>query len=430
MAHLDTRAPRLAALQHRDFRLLWFGQLISTIGSYMQLIAVNWHVYELLKDDTYSLSLLGRDFALGAGALGLGTLGLVRILPVILFALVGGMVADVRDRRQVLIWTSVAAALFAAILASLTLTGRISVGSIYLLTAAGAAATAFVEPAQQALIPNLVPRQHLTNAISLNYLLLQIARITGPALAGVLVSLFSLGTVYTLDTLTFLVVIVALLLMRYRKPTTGETSGLGWQALLDGLKYTYRTKLIWSTMILDFLATFFASARTMLPIVASEVLGVGVAGYGLLATAQPVGAVLTGAVLALRRDIQRQGTVLLVSVAVYGLATALFGISTSFILSYLLFGLTGAGDTLSTVIRATLRQVLTPDQLRGRMTSVNMVFFMGGPQLGELEAGLVAAAFGAPLGIFTGGIATVLLTGWVAWKYPALRKYTNQPDGS
>jgi MFS family permease len=181
-------------------------------------------------------------------------------------------------------------------------------------------------------------------------------------------------------------------------------------------------------MILDFLATFFASARTMLPIVASEILGVGVAGYGLLATAQPVGAVLTGAVLALRRDIQRQGLVLLVSVAVYGLATALFGISTSFILSYLLFGLTGAGDTLSTVIRATLRQVLTPDELRGRMTSVNMVFFMGGPQLGEMEAGLVAAAFGAPVAIFTGGIATVLLTGWVAWKYPALRRYTHQPD--
>jgi len=133
-------------------------------------------------------------------------------------------------------------------------------------------------------------------------------------------------------------------------------------------------------------------------------------------------------VLALRRDIQRQGVVLLVSVAVYGLATALFGISTSFALSYLLFGLTGVGDTLSTVIRATIRQVLTPDQLRGRMTSVNMVFFMGGPQLGEMEAGLVAAAFGAPFAIVTGGIATVLLTGWVAWKYPGLRKYTNQAD--
>jgi len=176
-------------------------------------------------------------------------------------------------------------------------------------------------------------------------------------------------------------------------------------------------------MMLDFLATFFSSARTMLPIVAGDVLGVGAAGYGLLATAQPVGAVLTGVVLSLRREIRRQGLVLLVSVAVYGLATALFGLSTVFALSYLFFGLTGAADTVSTVIRGTIRQLVTPDRLRGRMTSVNMIFFMGGPQLGELEAGLVASLFGAPFAIVTGGLATVLLTGWIAWRYPQLRRY-------
>ena len=136
--------------------------------------------------------------------------------------------------------------------------------------------------------------------------------------------------------------------------------------------------------------------------------------------------VLAGTVLSLRRDIYKQGLALLGGVAVYGLATALFGLSTNFALSYLLFGLTGAGDTVSTVIRATIRQVITPDRLRGRMTSVNMIFFMGGPQLGEVEAGLVAAAFGAPFAIVTGGLATVLLTGWVAWKYPRLRNYTSQ----
>jgi MFS family permease len=150
-----------------------------------------------------------------------------------------------------------------------------------------------------------------------------------------------------------------------------------------------------------------------------------VQGYGLLATAQPIGAVLAGSILALRREIQRQGMVLLISVVIYGLATAFFGLSTVFALSFLLFGLTGAADTVSTVIRATLRQVMTPDHLRGRMTGVNMIFFMGGPQLGELEAGLVAAVFGAPFAIVTGGLATVLLTGWVAWKYPRLRTYTN-----
>jgi MFS family permease len=126
----------------------------------------------------------------------------------------------------------------------------------------------------------------------------------------------------------------------------------------------------------------------------------------------------------LRKDIHRQGIVLIVCVAIYGLATALFGVSTLFVLAFVLLALTGAADTVSTVIRATLRQLLTPDHLRGRMTSVNMMFFMGGPQLGELEAGLVAALWGAPFSILSGGVATVLLTAWVAWKYPQLRRYT------
>jgi MFS family permease len=164
----------------------------------------------------------------------------------------------------------------------------------------------------------------------------------------------------------------------------------------------------------------------MLPIVADEILGVGVRGYGLLATAQPVGSLIAGIVLSLRRDIYRQGAVLLLSVAVYGLATVFFGLSSSFALSYLLFAVTGAGDTVSTVIRGTIRQLMTPDYLRGRMTGINMMFFMGGPQLGELEAGIVAALFGVPFAIVSGGVATVLLTGWVAWKYPQLRNYTSK----
>jgi MFS family permease len=178
-------------------------------------------------------------------------------------------------------------------------------------------------------------------------------------------------------------------------------------------------------MLLDFFATFFSSARTMLPLIADGILGTGPLGYGLLSAAQPVGAVVAGAIMALRKDVYRQGVVLLVSVAIYGVATAIFGITTSFALAFVMLALTGAGDTVSTVIRGTVRQIMTPDNLRGRMTGVNMIFFIGGPQLGELEAGLVAAAFGAPFAILTGGIATVLLTGWIAWKYPRLRDYTS-----
>jgi MFS family permease len=319
------------------------------------------------------------------------------------------------------------AALCAAALATVTLTGHASVVALYLLTAAGTAVTAFDEPALQSLVPHLVPRRHLANAVSLNTLLWQIGTVVGPAVAGVLVSLFNIGLVYAINAATFLWLLGAVALMQYRGVIHESAPRPSWASLVEGVRFTYRTRLIWSTMLLDFLATFFSSARTMLPIVADSILGVGVQGYGVLATAQPLGAVLAGIVLSWRKSIVRQGAVLLVSVVVYGLATAFFGLSTVFELSYVLFALTGAGDTVSTVIRATIRQILTPDHLRGRMSGVHMILAMGGPQLGELEAGLVAALLGAPFAIVTGGAATVLLTAWIAWRSPALRHYRQGP---
>ncbi len=419
-------SPRLAALRYRDFRLLWLGQLISMVGSQMQQIGVNWHVFALLQGQQITLEILGRQVDLGTEALGLGGLGLVRILPILVFALVGGMLADVFNRRHLMMWTQLAALLFALALALLTWTDRVTVGAIYLLTAAGAATAAFDNPARQSLVPNLVPPEHLANAVSLNTLQWQVGSILGPALAGLLIARLDIGLVYGLNALTFLAVLLALWRMSYRGRTSADLSGLSWRAFLEGIHFVYRTRIIWSTMLLDFLATFFSSARTMLPLVASQLLHLGPQGYGLLATAQPVGSVVAGLALALRRTIRRQGLVLLASVAVYGLATALFGVSTVFVLSYLLFALTGAADTVSTVIRGTLRQLLTPDHLRGRMTAVNMAFFMGGPQLGEVEAGLVASVFGVSFAIVSGGLATVLLTLWVAWRYPSLRRYTGE----
>jgi MFS family permease len=421
----DTPTPRMVALRHHDFRLLWFGQLVSTVGSQMQIIAINWHIFELLRGQSYAVNIFGREISLGAEALGLGTLGLVRVIPIVAFALLGGMLADSVDRRRMMILTQSAAAVFAFILAAITLAGRESIAAIYLLTAAGAATQALDSPARQALVPNLVPAKHLTNAISLNTLIWQIGTIVGPAVAGVMVGAFNIGLVYLVDSFSFVAVIVALLGMQYRGRVEASSGGLGWAALVEGLRFTFRTRIIFSTMLLDFFATLFSSARTMLPIIAADVLCVGAQGYGILATGQPAGALIAGAVMALRKDVFRQGVVLLVSVAVYGLATAFFGITTVFVLSYFLYALTGAGDTVSTVIRNTIRQLNTPDRLRGRMTGVNMIFFMGGPQLGELEAGLVAAVFGVPFAIFTGGIATVLMTGWVAWRYPRLRNYVN-----
>jgi MFS family permease len=426
--------PRLTALRSHDFRLLWLGEFVSITGSQMQIFAINWHVSELLRGEMINVG--NTDIVLSAPALGLGLLGLARVIPIILFALVGGVLADAVDRRKLMIGTRITAAVLASMLALATFTGNESIGTIYLVTAALAATTAFDNPARQSLVPSLVPREHLANAVSLNTLMWQIATIVGPAVTGLLVANFNIGLVYAINAVTFFVAIIALALLRYRGGRTSISGGIGWGALVEGLRFTFGTPIIRGTMLLDFLATFFSSAQTMLPIVARDILGVGAEGYGLLATAQPIGSVIAGSIVALRKDIKRQGAVLLASVAVYGGATTLFGLSTSFILSYVFFALTGAGDTVSTVIRGTVRQMMTPDHLRGRMVSVNMIFFMGGPQLGELEAGLVAALFsanpalGASFAIVTGGIATVLLTGVIAWKYPRLRQYTSQPEAT
>lgn len=414
---------RLPALHFRDYRLLWIGLFVSTVGSQMQFTAVNWQVYELLRGQTYTLSVFGRTIDLGAEALGLGTLGLVRVIPIILFALAGGLLADTRNRRQLLIITQVASTVLAGLLAFLTLTGLVTIPWIYLLTAALAGVAAFEQPSRQSLVPHLVSREAFANAVSLNTLMFTGASVLGPALGGVVLAYAGAGSVYLLNAVSFLAILLSLAFLQYRGQAAVSATGLGLGALLEGLRFTFRTPMIWSTMMLDFLATFFSSARTMLPIVAGDILGLGPVGYGWLSAAQPIGSIIAGSVAALNSDMKRQGAVLLISVLIYGAATALFGLTASVILAFFFLALTGAADTVSTVIRGTLRQLMTPDELRGRMTSVNMVFFMGGPQLGELEAGLVAAAFGVPFAIVSGGIATVVLTLLIAWKYPVLRRF-------
>lgn len=426
---MSYKPSRLVALQYRDFRLLWFGQAVSAIGSQMQMIAVNWHIYSLLREDVQVVEILGRTFELDSGALGLGTLGLVRVFPIMLFALLGGVLADIVERRKLLLWADTLSAVFALILAVITFTGHVTVPLIYILSAALSAVNTLGVPARQSIVPNLVPKHHMANAVSLNTLIFQIGNIVGPAIGGVLVGWFNrIEILYALNAISYGATIVALILMRHRSKAASADGRLDWATAVEGLKFMYNTPILWGTVLLDFFATLFSSARTMLPIVADQILGVGPTGYGILATAQPVGALLTGIILSLRRDIQRQGYALLGGVIVYGLATALFGVSTFFTFSYVLFALTGAGDTISTVIRGTLRQVITPDHLRGRATSVSMIFFMGGPQLGELEAGLAAAFFGVPFAIFTGGVATVLLTLWVGWRYPQIRNYTGEKE--
>ena len=409
-----------AALQHRNFRLLWGGLLVSFSGSFMQAAAVLWHVSLLVPEDRRALAL--------------GMVGLVRIVPIIVFSLVSGVAADAFDRRRLMLVTQTVMAVLAAILAVLTFRGLSAVWPIYLLAACSSAAGAFDLPARQALVPNLVPREHLPNAISLNTIMVQVASVAGPATGGLVIAGAGVGWVYAFNAFSYLMVIVALLMMRIdAAPHPDGHSRRGdftLSAALEGLRFVFRSPLIRSTMLLDFFATFFSSATALLPLFAQDVLRVGARGYGWLYAAPAAGAVLASAVMVRAVDlIEHRGNVLVAAVVVYGAATVGFGVSRAFWLSFACLAATGAADTISMVFRNLIRQLETPDRLRGRMTGVNMVFFMGGPQLGELEAGLVANWFGPIVSVVSGGIGCLVATACVAAVTPPLRAYrrTAQP---
>ncbi len=270
----------------------------------------------------------------------------------------------------------------------------------------------------------------MAQAYGLFALLWQVGTLAGPPLAGVALALAGPGAVYAVDAASFVGVALAARALSVRDRARVERQTLSWAALTEGVRVARRTPLIRDTLLIDLYATFFASARSMLPLVAVQFLHAGALGYGLLATAQPVGAALTGLALALRRDIRRQGRVLLISVAAFGAAWALFGLAApvSFALAYAFYALTGVADTVSYVIRTTIRQLLTPDDARGRMAGLHLLLGSGGPELGELEAGLVASVAGIPAAIVAGGLVTVVLTAWVAQRRPALRAYTG-PSG-
>lgn len=399
------------ALRHRNFRLLWFGQLVSFSGSMMQSAAVLWHVALLVPPEDKGMAL--------------GLVGLARLVPLLGLSLVSGVVADAMDRRLLMLLTQSAMTIASLALAVLTFRGLESTGPIYLLTALGFAAGAFDAPARQALVPNLVPREHLPNAISLNTIMFHLAAVSGPAAGGLVIAGLDLGWAYLLNAASFLAVIASLLLMRdVKEPPREDRPPVSLGAALEGLRFVFTRPLIRSTMLLDFFATLFASATALLPIFAQDVLQVGARGYGWLSAAPAVGSVLTSLALARHAErIDRRGRVLLVAVAIYGLATIAFGLSTAFWLTFASLMVVGAADTVSTVLRNLIRQLETPDHLRGRMTSVNMIFFMGGPQLGEVEAGAVASWIGAPLSVVTGGLGTLAATAWFAVKEPALRAY-------
>jgi MFS family permease len=397
------------ALKHRRFTLLWGGLIISVVGSQMQQWVLFWQISTLSK-----------------APIAVSIVGGVRFVAVLAFSLVGGLVADRYNRRLIMFLTQSVMMLVALALGLLTLMHVIQLWNIYALTAIAATAGAFDLPARQSLVPNLVPGEDLPSAFSLTSIAFSVGSILGPALSGIVIGYWGTGAAYLLNAVSFLAVILALIFMG-AVPQLATRSKTGLKAALldirDGIRFIRHQPLILSSMILDFFATFFASANTLLPYFSQYVLHVNEFAYGWLAAAESIGSVLVGLIISQFNVVRRQGTLLTGSVVVFGLATILFGLARIYALVFFALALAGAADSVSTIIRNTIRNLNTPDSMRGRMTGVNQIFFMGGPQLGEVEAGAAAQAFGVPFAIFSGGIGTILIVALIAARWPVLLRY-------
>ena len=400
-----------SSLKHKNYRLFTGGYLISRIGSEMQAVAVAWQIYTLT-----------------GSAFSLGIIGLSRFLPVITLAPVAGIAADKIDRKKIIMVTQILMMVFSLALAftTFTKTKNVSPLLIYLLIGLNSLAGVFDTPTRQSYITSLVPAKDFLNAVSLNVLVFQTAIVLGPSISGFVIAYLGIGSVYLINAVSFLGVIFALMAIRDTKALVNNKVSWSLSSLKTGLSFVFKTPIIYSTMLLDFFATFFASATVLLPVFAKDILNVGPKGLGLLYAASSVGAVTAGIGISSVKNIKHQGRILIAAILCYGLATILFGLSRSFYLSLIFLFIAGAGDAVRTIIRNTMRQLITPDHLRGRMVAVNMVFFMGGPQLGEAEAGFLAALTGAPLSVVIGGVGTLLATSLISILIPSLRKYQGE----
>ena len=384
------------------------------MGSQIQRVAITWQVYELTGD-----------------AFKLGLLGLCRFVAVVLFGIAGGVIADRGDRRRTLMIAQAALLLMSLGLAALTISGSITLATIYLFTIAAATVEGVSNPTRQALIPLVVPKHDFPAASTMNILAFQMATVTGPAIGGLIIASMGVGAAYIVDAFSFIAVVVAVMLMRTRPAPVTLNMG-GFAAAIEGLRFLRQTPVLLAVMTADFVATFLGACTTLMPIFAEEVLGVGPGGLGLLLSAPAAGAVGVATILSVSRLPDHAGLGILVSIAVYGACLIGFGLSTSFVLSLLFLAGTGAADVVSATLRHATRNLLAPDQLRGRVAALYRTMAVGGPQLGEFRAGVTASFTGVGPAVAVGGLATVAAAGIAGYLWPVVTRYrfSTSPDES
>jgi MFS family permease len=391
-------------LRNRNYALLFWGQLISAAGTQMQVVAVSWQVYLL----THS-------------AIALGIIGLVQAIPRLIFSLAGGVFADVFDRRKMLIVIEMLLAATSAALALCTLFHVINIIIVYIVILIAASVFAFEFPTRQAIVPGLVPREQMTDAMSLNMAMMQLAFILGPTLGGFVIAWVGVANTYWIDVISYFIVIGSLLLMVVPRIPVEKRAQAGFGALADGVRFLRAHPVILAVLSLDFFAMFFGSPKALLSVYASDIMHVGPQGLGILLAATSIGAVALTPFAGRIGRIARQGLGIVLAIIAWGVCIVAFGLyPASLWLAVLFLAGSGAADMVSMILRGVIVQLITPDEYRGRISAVNAMFVIGGPMLGQFESGLVAWLFTPELSVVSGGLACIMATLAIAAFVPNL----------
>jgi MFS family permease len=394
-----------AILRNRDFLFYLTGRFIASFGQQMLAVAVGWEIYERT-----------------GSSLALGLVGLTAFLPMVVMTLPAGHVADTRERKKVIVAMQAVLALTSLGLAVISWQQAPVLWVYICLSVAGVART-FLWSASASFLPQLVARKEFPLAVTWSSSTFQCSAMAGPAAGGALIALtHSAVSVYVFNAVAAVLCLGLICLVRvHHKPPPKERFSM--ETVLGGFHFVFNHRVILGAITLDLFAVLFGGATALLPVYAKDILHAGPQGLGLLQAAMPVGSVLCAVVIAHRAPMEHAGRSLICAVVVFGLATVGFGYSTSFSLSMLMLFVCGFADNISVIVRHTLVQLLTPDSMRGRVSSVNNLFIGTSNELGGFESGLVSQYFGPLFSVVSGGVATILVVGAVAWMWPEIPRF-------
>jgi hypothetical protein len=394
----------LAVLQVPGFRQYAISRAASSLANSMLQAVILWQVY-----------------AISSSTLSLGIVGLVGFVSTLLSSLIGGMVVDAYDRRLVLFTSQTVPGLGSLAMLAAILSDHVSLELIYAVVLITGLASSFESPARQAILPSIVPRRLYTRAMTTNSALSSVTSVSGPAVGGLLIAIGGVAQAYAAHAV--LVAIALIVLVPLHVPPLKATGRVHISAIQEGVAFVWNRKELLGAMTLDMFAVLFGGARALLPVYAIDILHANAVGYGILSASLEAGTLLMALILIVIRPPTNSGRILLITVVAFGLATVLFGVSTSLPLSVAAYALVGMADQVSMIMRQNIIQLSTPDALRGRVSAVESVFISASNELGALESGLVATLTSAMFAVVSGGVACLIVVAVVAWRIPALRRH-------